>query len=145
MEISAHLCFDGQCREAFEFYQQLLGGSIETMMTYGESPLAANIDKDWHGRIIHATLSHDDFQLMGVDSMPGEYKKPQGFSVVLSIENPAKAGELFAALATGGDVQLPFEPTFWSAGFGVLVDRFAVPWEINCSLPPDAEYASRSD
>ena len=130
MRISPHLCFDGQCRAAFLNYHQLFGGTL-TMLTYGESPIAPNVDPQWHDRIVHATLRFDDAELAGADLLPDDYRKPQGVFVLLTVEDTAKAERIFSSLAAGGEIQLPFQQTFWSAGFGVLVDQFGVPWEIN--------------
>jgi len=131
MRISAHLCFDGQCREAIELYQKTLGGTIQTMLTYGESPMASSTDPRWHGRIVHATLVLENIELTGVDMIPDAYQRPQGFFVTLTVEGVARAKEIFTALCQGGVIRVPFEKTFWSPGFGVLVDRFGIPWEIN--------------
>ena len=133
MRISTHLIFDGQCREAFVAYQRIFGGTLATFMTFGESPIAASVDAKWHERILHATLVLDGAELNGADVMPQDYRRPQGFSVTLSLGGVERAGSIFAALAEGGEVHMPFQATFWSPGFGVLVDRFAVPWEINCA------------
>ena len=134
MQISPHLSFDGQCRAAFVAYQRILGGTLATLMTYGESPLAATVDSQMHERILHATLLlGDGVELTGADVRPQDYRKPQGFSVLLSLDGADRARNIFAALAEGGEVAMPFQSTFWSPGFGVLVDRFAVPWEINCA------------
>lgn len=135
MQISPHLCFDGQCRAAFLAYQQILGGTIQTMLTYGESPASGQIESRWHDRILHASLQFGDVELTGVDLLPGDYRQPQGFFVTLTVESAARAQQVFAALADGGVVRLPFQPTFWSPGFGVVVDRFAIPWEINSAAP----------
>jgi PhnB protein len=134
VRISPHLCFDGQCKAAFLKYQQLFGGAL-SMLTYGESPMASTVDPQWHGRIVHATLRCDDVELAGADLLPRDYRKPQGLYVLLTVEGTAKAERIFSALAAGGEVQLPFQQTFWSAGFGVLVDQFGVPWEINTESP----------
>ena len=131
MRISAHLCFDGQCREAIQLYQRTLGGTIQTMLTYGESPMASSTDPRWHDRVVHATLVLPDFELTGVDMLPGSYQRPQGFFVTLTVAGLARAKEIFGAIAQGGAIQVPFDKTFWSPGFGVLVDRFGIPWEIN--------------
>jgi len=131
MRISAHLCFDGQCREAIELYQRTLGGTIQTMLTYGESPMAASTDARAHDRIVHATLVLENTELTGVDMIPGAYQRPQGFFVTLTVAGVARAREIFTALGQGGVIRVPFEKTFWSPGFGVLVDRFGIPWEIN--------------
>jgi PhnB protein len=131
MQISPHLCFDGQCREAMQLYQSVLGGTLQTMLTYGETPMASSIDSKWHDRIVHATLVLDEIELTGVDMVAGSYQRPQGFFVTLTVAEIVSAREIFRALSQGGIVQLPFEKTFWSPGFGVLVDRFGIPWEIN--------------
>src|SRR3954470_7072416 len=131
MNISPHLCFDGQCREAFQLYQAVLGGTIQTMLTYGESPMAVSIDPRWQDRIVHATLALDGVELTGVDMIPGSYRQPQGFFITLTVDGAARAQEVFSTLSEGGVIQVAFESTFWSPGFGVLVDRFSIPWEIN--------------
>jgi PhnB protein len=117
-------------------YQSLLGGSIETMLTYGESPMASSTDPQWHGRIVHATLLLGDIELTGVDVMPGAYQRPQGFFVTLAVDGVARARQIFTSLGQGGEIRVPFEETFWSPGFGVLIDRFGIPWEINASAGP---------
>ena len=85
MRIIPHLIFDGQCREAFVAYQRILGGKLATLMTFGESPLAASVDAKWHSRILHATLDLDGAELNGADVLPHDYQRPQGFSVILSV------------------------------------------------------------
>jgi PhnB protein len=131
MHISPHLTFDGQCRDAFQLYHRILGGTIATMLTYGESPMASQIDSRWHERIVHATLRLGDVELTGTDLLPHDYRRPEGFFVTLTLESATQAEDIFNALAEDGEVRLPFRPTFWSPGFGVLVDRFGVPWELN--------------
>lgn len=131
--IAPHLMFDGQCREAFVAYHRILGGKLATLMTFGESPLAASVDARWHARIVHATLELDGAELNGADVLPHDYRRPQGFCVIVNVSNVQRARDVFAALAEGGNVNMPFQSTFWSPGFGVLVDRFGTPWEINCA------------
>jgi PhnB protein len=133
MQVNPYLNFDGQCAEAFRFYEQVLGGKIEAMMTHGESPIARDVPPDWHARVLHARLVVDDTVLMGSDSPPEHYQKPQGLYVSLNVDQPARAQRIFEALAANGTVTMPFAPTFWAAGgFGMLVDRFGTPWMINC-------------
>ncbi len=134
MRISPHLTFNGQCRAAFERYQAVLGGNIQTMLTYGESPLAADYDARWHDRILHATLVFADAELMGADQMPESYQAPQGIFIAVMLP-VAAAREAFEGLAHGGTITLPFQSTFWSPGFGVLKDAFGITWEVNSSFP----------
>ena len=131
MRISPHLCFDGQCRDAMQLYQKILGGTLQTMLTYGESPMASSVDARWHGLVVHATLVLDEIELTGVDMISGSYQRPQGFFVTITVAGAARARDTFTALAEGGVIKMPFEKTFWSPGFGVLTDRFGIPWEIN--------------
>ena len=131
MRISPHLCFNGQCRVAFMAYQRILGGTLATMLTYGESPMANQVDSRWHDRIVHATLRSGEIELNGTDVLSTDDIKPQGFFVTLTVENSARAHQIFSMLAEGGAIGFPFQPTFWSPGFGVVVDQFGMPWEIN--------------
>lgn len=98
--------------------------------------MAAKVEQQWHDRILHASMQSGDIELTGVDLLPRDYRKPQGFFVTLTIEGTIRANRIFASLADGGEVRLPFQPTFWSPGFGVVIDRFAVPWEINTAQEP---------
>lgn len=131
MEFSPHLTFDGLCREAFTEYQTIFGGELQTMLSYGESELAAQIDPQWHQRIVHATLRIGEMELTGVDLLPHDYQVPRGFFVTVSVEGFERGREIFQALSRDGVIRLPYGATFWSSGFGVLVDRFGIPWEVN--------------
>ncbi len=131
MRMSPHLCFDGHCEEAFSNYHRILGGTLKTMLTYGASPLAAQTPPELHGRIVHATLEFDGLELTGVDVPPEHYHRPQGFFVTLAPTDAMDAARVFEALSEGGTVVMPYQQTFWTAGFGVLVDRFGIPWEVS--------------
>jgi PhnB protein len=132
MQLNPYLNFNGQCETAFKFYEQCLGGKIEATMTYGESPMAEQTPPEWRDKIMHASLIVGDRVLMGADSPPDRYEEPKGLSVLLGIEDPTEAERIFHALAENGTVQMPIQETFWAARFGMVVDRFGIPWMINC-------------
>jgi PhnB protein len=67
-----------------------------------------------------------------MDAPPERFHKPQGFNVNVNVKNTADGKRIFDALADGANVVMPFGPTFWAAGFGMLSDRFGIPWMINC-------------
>ena len=134
MQVNAYLNFDGRCAAAFKFYEQCLGAKIVTMLTHGESPMA-NQAPEWKNRIMHARLQIGDTVLMGTDGQPDQHEEMKGFSVTLSVDSPAEADRVFAALAKGGTVRMPIQKTFWALRFGVLVDQFGVPWMVNCEDP----------
>ena len=134
MKLSTHLNFNGNCRAAFEYYEKHLGGKITFIMTYGESPMADHVAPESHGRIVHATLELPGNQRVSGADMPAgrPFDKPQGFEVLLTLEDPADAERIFAALADEGETQMPLQKTFWSERFGMLTDRFGTPWMVNC-------------
>ncbi|OYQ62157.1 hypothetical protein B9G53_23665 [Pseudanabaena sp. SR411] len=133
MQLNPYLTFNGQCEAAFKFYEQCLGGKIVMMMTHGESPMSEQTAEEWRDKILHAQLTIGDIVLMGSDAPPDYFEKPQGFSINLQFEDVAEAERVFQALAEGGTVRMPLQETFWAKRFGMFVDRFGIPWMINCS------------
>lgn len=134
MEFAFHICFGGQCEAAFRFYERVLGGKL-WLLTYGDSPIAATVSPEWRSKIVHATLTVGDRSLAGADVLD-QYEKPHGFFVLLNPATPVEAERIFNALAENGAVRMPLQKTFWSPSFGVLVDQFGIPWEINCETSP---------
>jgi PhnB protein len=132
MQINPYLNFNGECEAAFKFYEQVLGGKITFMMTWGEMPGADQFPAESHKLIMHETLSVGDGVLMGADSPDGRYQKPTGINVSLHLKDIAEGERIFNALAENGTLQMPFQKTFWSPGFGMCVDRFGIPWMVNC-------------
>jgi PhnB protein len=130
--VNAYLNFNGQCEEAFRFYERCFGGKIDAMMTHAGSPMEGQVPAEWRNKILHARMTVDGQVLMASDVPPNRYEKPQGFAVSLGIEKMADAQRIFQALSEGGTVQMPLQKTFWAAGFGGVTDRFGIPWMINC-------------
>jgi PhnB protein len=131
MKIVPYLGFDGDCAEAFRLYERVLGGRIELLMTYGESPMGAEVPADQKDRVMHVRLVAGDQVLMGGDAPPGSQAKAQGFCISLQVESAAEADRIFGALEAGGQATMPLGPTFWAERFGMLVDRFGTPWMVN--------------
>ena len=102
------------------------------MLTYAGTPMEKHVPPEWHDKILHATLTGDGISLMGADSPPGRYEKPAGFTVGLHFKDQAEAERIFQALSEDGTVQMPLQKTFWASRFGMLTDRFGIPWMINC-------------
>jgi PhnB protein len=128
------LIFNGECDAAFSLYQKYLGGVVTFRLTWGDSPMADQAPPDWHDRILHATLTVGGTGLSGADVLPGMYQRPQGFQVQLNIDDAAAAERIFTALAEDGEVTVPLQQTFWALRFGAVVDRFGIPWSINCEV-----------
>lgn len=135
--MEAYLTFDGNAAEALAFYAQCLGGKIDFSMTYGESPMGAQTPDDYKNRIMHATVSARGAKLMASDA-PAHYKFEgyKGFSLSVQAKDVKEGEQLFNALAAGGKVTMPYAATFWSPGFGMLEDKFGVPWMVNVDHAP---------
>jgi PhnB protein len=131
MEVSPYLNFGGNCAEAFRFYEGVLGGTILMLQTHGSSPMSDQTPPEWRDKVMHVRMRVGQQLLMGSDAPGQHYEKPQGFAVSLGFTDPAQAERVFAALSAGGRVTMPFQKTFWSPGFGGVVDRFGTPWMIN--------------
>ena len=135
MQLNPYLNFNGQCKEAFEFYAQCLGGKITRMLTYADTPMKDHVPAGTAVKIVHARLVVGEEVLMGSDAME-KYETPQGFSVTINVEDTAEAERVFAALAEGGNMGMPIQETFWAKRFGIVVDRFGTPWMVNCEKVP---------
>lgn len=132
MHINPYLNFNGQCAEAFKFYEEVFGGKVTFSMTWGEMPDADQFPKEAHKLIMHTSLTVGDQTIMGADSPPGQYEKPAGLNVSIHVKDVAEGERLFNKLSAGGSVTMPFQKTFWSPGFGMCADRFGIPWMVNC-------------
>lgn len=142
MKIVTSLSFRGQCREAFEFYARVLGGRVTAAFPYGDGPPGMSVGpehKDW---LMHCWLEVGDQAIMGADMdtawAPNIDKPKNGFDVTLHTDDANQARGWFDALSEGGQVTMPFEKTFWSPGYGALIDRFGVPWMVNTMGDPNA-------
>jgi PhnB protein len=133
MQFNSYLFFDGNCQEAFEFYQKLFGGKIELMLPHEGSPAASQVPPEWQKKILHARMSIGNAVLLASDAPPGRFHRPQGFSVNVTVNDVARAEQIFGALAENATaVTMPIAETFWARRFGMLTDRFGIPWMINC-------------
>ena len=135
MQTNSYLFFDGRCEEAFRFYEKVLGAKIEAMLHAEGTPMADKVPPEQRNKIMHARLTVGGTVLMASDCPPDQYQAPRGFSVTLGVDTPGEAERVFNALADGGAVQMPIAETFWAKRFGMLTDRFGIPWMINCEKP----------
>ena len=146
MKIVTSLSFRGECREAFEFYAKVLGGEITAAMTYGDGPPHLPIGPESKDLLMHCWLQVGDQAIMGSDSPP-EFAPPpdqlkNGFDVTLHTDDVAEGRRWYDALSEGGQPTMPFGETFWSAGFGMTVDKYGVPWMVNVTPSADRKAGS---
>lgn len=133
MQPTPYLFFnDGLCREAMTFYADVLGGEMGMVMTGADMPPEFPIEdrmKDW---LIHSEVDFDGGKLMGSDSVMAPSQPMAGVAVMVSLPTKDAAEIAFKRFAESGTVTMPFEPTFWSAGFGMVTDKYDVQWMVTC-------------
>jgi PhnB protein len=134
MQINPYLFYDGNCEAAFKFYEKALGAKIEMLLRNEEAPESMPSPPERKNKIMHAKISIGGQVLMASDAPPDRFHKQQGFAVSLTFGDPVEAERKFKALSEGGSMNMPFGKTFFSKGFGMCVDRFGIPWMVNCPL-----------
>jgi len=127
--MSAYLTFDGNCRQAMEFYKKCLGGELY-LMPVGESPVET--PKEAKDKIMHASLKNGPISLMSADRwMDHPFQPGNNFAICIVPETLQETERIFAALSENGKVGMELQDTFWGARFGTLVDQFGIQWMLN--------------
>jgi PhnB protein len=131
-QLNVYLNFPGTCRDALNFYREALGGEITSLQTFGESPV--EVTDDNRDRVMHAEFRAGDIYFMASDSLPehGDVRPGSAITLSVNLSDEAEQTAIFERLSNGGQVTMPLEDTFWGARFGMLVDRFGIPWMLNC-------------
>lgn len=133
MPIEPYLFFEGRCEEAIEFYRRALGAEVTSLMRNRESPephQPGALPPGSEDKVLHAVVRIGDTTLMASDGRCSGKPVFQGFALTITAPDVAHAVEMFAALAEGGQVQMPLAKTFFSPRFGMVTDRFGVLWMI---------------
>jgi PhnB protein len=133
MYIQPYLFFDGRCEEALEFYKSALGAEVTMLMRFKDSPEPPDRQKVPAGsenNVMHASFRIGDTVVMASDGFGKGKPTFQGFALSLSVASDAEADRKFSALAKGGRIDAPLSKTFFSSNFGMVADRFGVPWMV---------------
>jgi PhnB protein len=130
MSLQPYLMFDGRCEEAIAFYRQALGAEVVMQMRFRDNPNPAMNPPGSADNIMHAALRIGDAIVLASDGRCSGRPKFDGFALSLTAADEAEADRLFNALADGGQVQMALDRTFFSPRFGMLADRFGVPWMV---------------
>lgn len=133
MQVQPYLFFDGRCEEAIEFYRNAVGAEAVTLMRFKDSPephAAGMVPPGAENKVMHASFRVGDSTVMASDGSCAGRPNFQGISLSLTVPDGAEAERRFAALADGGQVQMPLTKTFFSSHFGMVADRFGVSWMI---------------
>ena len=132
-----YLYFNGNCREAFDFYRSVFGGEYLMLTTFADGPPDMGVPESERDKVMHASLSIGDGELMGSD-MPSNFAPApmagNNFSLSYSPRSREETDDLFAKISDGGTVTMPLQETFWGAYFGSCTDRFGINWQLNYEL-----------
>lgn len=131
MQVQPYLSFEGRCDEAAEFYRKALGAEVTMLMRFKESPDPGMCSPGSLDKVMHMSFRIGDATLMASDGRCTGQPNFQGISLSLTAPSDAEAERLFDSLADGGQVQMPLTKTFFSSRFGMVADRFGVPWMIS--------------
>ena len=140
MSLNTYLTFDGNCRQAFEFYRSVFGGEFSELHSFAEGPLDMGVPDADRDRIMHVSLPIGASVLMGSDSCSAFGPSPvMGDNFAISIVGDSKehCDDICAKLSAGGRVKMPMSEMFWGAYFGTWCDKFGINWMINYPLPRD--------
>jgi len=132
---NTYLYFNGNCEEALNLYVKVLGARIGFMMKTKDAPKSMECDADMGEGVMHATLMIGETKVLVSDVPPSYYAKPQGFNINVNVTEPAEAERIYASLSEGGEQTMPLQETFWAKRFGTCIDRFGIPWMVNCEKP----------
>lgn len=136
--INIYLNFDGNCKEAFEFYKSVFGGEFVTISTFADMPPQDSmtlLEAEDLQKIMHVTLPiGKGTVLMGSDS-PGEWgrnlKMGNNFSISINADSKEEANELFDKISKNGIITMDLADTFWGSYFGMMTDQFGVNWMVS--------------
>ena len=135
MQIQPYLFFDGRCDEAIEFYRSALGAEVTMLMRFKDNPDPGMGQPMAGDKVMHASLRIGETTILVSDGHCQGRPSFQGFSLSLTVRDDAEAERLFAALADGGQVQMPLAQTFFSSRFGMVADCFGVLWMVYVEAP----------
>jgi PhnB protein len=140
--VNPYLTFNGNCEEAFLFYQSVFGGEFPFIGRYKDMPPSEDgkiCPPEEENHIMHVSLMIGDTVLMGSDapeSFGGKVVAGNNFSISINADSREDADRFFNGLSAGGMVHMPMENTFWGAYFGMFADKFSINWMVNFDENP---------
>lgn len=128
MQLYTYLNYGGNCRQAFEFYAEHLGGRITMLTTHGEQPESSTVPPEWRQAVLHARLELGGTTILGADVPPDRFQPMRSAYLSLLLGSVDEAERTYALLADGGQIFMPMAETFFAHRFAMLRDRFGTSW-----------------
>ncbi len=136
MKVQPYITFGGRCEEALEFYKKSIGAEVTGLMRWREnSDAAMKGPPGYEEKVMNAAFRIGETQLMADDGMGETTAEFKGMTLAIEVADDAEAKRVFTALGVGGKVTMPLAKTFWTSSFGMLTDKFGVPWMVNVAMP----------
>jgi len=126
MKLEIYLNYNGNCEQAFRFYEQHLGGKIIMVMRHGDSPTPSNAPPDWKSAVLHAQMEIGGTVLLGADIPKAEPMRSA--YLTLTLDSVEESERLYQLLSDGGQIFMKMEETFFATRFAMLRDRFGTSW-----------------
>jgi PhnB protein len=146
-KVNVYLNFNGNCKEAFDFYKSVFERDFGYLGTYGEMPEmegAPPVQDGQRDKIMHISLPiSEETALFGADTgseWSGPVEPGNNFTISVSTDTEEEARKIFERLSQGGTVSMPLDYTFWQSYFGMLKDKFGIQWMVNCELSGHSEF-----
>ncbi len=130
MHVQPYLNFEGRCEEALEFYKKAVGAKIDMLMRCKDAPEPSQTRPGLEDKILHSSFTVGSSTIMATDGYNKGNPNFNGITLAITVANESEAKLMFDALADGGKVMMPLAKTFFSPSFGMLADRFGVPWMV---------------
>ena len=124
--LNPYLTFNGNCKEAMNFYKEILGGEL-SMIIAGESPMAEQMPAKYHTSVLHSSLKSGDFEIMATDMVPGSFNEGNTVHLCLVCKSQTEIHSLYKKLSAGGKEVQPIQPMFFGL-IGTLTDKFGKHW-----------------
>ena len=131
MRLEPYLFFNGRTEEAPAFYQTALGAETLSVLHFKDSPEGVNAAPEWLDKVMHATFRKGQSLIMASDGVNAAPQVFSGFSISRAADDVESGHKIFAALSNGGDVRMAWQRTFWTSAFGMVSDRFGIPWMVS--------------
>ncbi|MCP3931031.1 MAG: VOC family protein [Bacteroidetes bacterium] len=139
--VNIYLTYDGNCEQAFDFYQSVFGGEFTSKNLFKDMPPQEGMppmSEEMKNKIMHISLPISKETILMASDAGGGWSPPlqmgNNFSISVNTDNAEEAVRIFNGLAEGGEIKMPLEKSFWGAYFGMLTDKYGINWMVNCEL-----------
>jgi PhnB protein len=131
MRLEPYLYFNGRTEEALMSYQHAIGAETLSVLRFEDSPESVNATPEWKHKIMHSTFRIGSSIIMASDGVNAAPQVFSGFAIAIVADDDESGQRMFDALSVGGNVRMAWQPTFWSSGFGMISDKFGIPWIVS--------------